>query len=154
MFLFSPRVACVQVFGLRAMATVAYCSSRERIWIGLMGSDGSHSPSSPNGALPGRSSSPPSYRPNPIPKGVAPTIPTGPEYDLTADDDGEVQRAPRPSRAEDGTLVFEGRWKGVFTPNVTPEEMFKGGAFGGAFFWYVPVPRRIPVALATAQHNA
>lgn len=82
-------------------------------------------------------SSPQRYRPNPIPKAQAPIIPSGPEYDLAADDEGEYEeRAPPPGREDDGTLVFEGRWRGVFTPNVTPEEMFKGGAFGGAFFWY------------------
>lgn len=73
-----------------------------------------------------------------IPKGRAPVIPSGPEYD--DDEDGEgatTEGAPIPTRDEDGTLIFEGRWKGVFTPNVTPKEMFDGGAFGGGFFTYV-----------------
>lgn len=41
-----------------------------------------------------------------------------------------------PGRHQDGTgrLIFEGRWRNVFEPNVTPEEMFRGGAFGGTFF--------------------
>ncbi|WWC65432.1 uncharacterized protein I303_108050 [Kwoniella dejecticola CBS 10117] len=68
-----------------------------------------------------------------IPKGKTITLAPGPSY---SDEDGEeiFKPAPRPTRGEDGRLVFEGRWKGVFTPNLTPEEMFKGGAFGGGFF--------------------
>jgi hypothetical protein len=71
---------------------------------------------------------------DPLPKQSAPIIPSGPEYD---DVDGGIDMEPaaRPTRTEDGSLVFEGRWRGVFTPNVTPEEMFRGGAFGGGFFW-------------------
>jgi hypothetical protein len=76
----------------------------------------------------------------PIPKQAAPILASGPEYDIDGADGGVFYAdQPRPSREADGTLVFEGRWKGVFTPNVTPEEMFTGGAFGGAFFWYVAV---------------
>lgn len=100
----------------------------------LMHRDGSLSPapmSPPSQTTPSRPS---------IPKAAPPYIPSGPEYDLTADDEGQYEaRAPPPTREADGTLVFEGRWKGVFTPNVTPEEMFRGGAFGGAFFWYVSI---------------
>lgn len=41
-----------------------------------------------------------------------------------------------PIRLEDGSgrFVFEGRWKGVFEPNLSPEEIFRGGAFGGDYF--------------------
>ncbi|KAK1922933.1 hypothetical protein DB88DRAFT_493186 [Papiliotrema laurentii] len=69
-------------------------------------------------------------RGKPLPKPRTPIIPSGPEYETK----GPWTRAPRPSRDESGRLVFEGRWKGIFTPNVTPEEMFAGGAFAGAFF--------------------
>ncbi len=31
--------------------------------------------------------------------------------------------------------MFEGRWRGVFIPNLTPEEMFKGGGVRRSFFW-------------------
>lgn len=68
---------------------------------------------------------------DPIPKQRAPIIPSGPEYEH----DGPLPSQPRPGRADDGTLLFEGRWRDVFTPNLTPEDMFRGGAFGGAFFW-------------------
>lgn len=70
---------------------------------------------------------------SPVPKQKAPVIPSGPEYDAS----GPLPPQPRPDRAEDGTLLFEGRWRDVFTPNLTPEDMFRGGAFGGAFFWLV-----------------
>lgn len=68
-----------------------------------------------------------------IPKSRAPIIPSGPEYE---EEEGyeEEGTAPIPSREEDGTLIFEGRWKGIFKPNVTPQEMFDGGAFAGGFF--------------------
>lgn len=65
-----------------------------------------------------------------LPKQKAIIIP-GPTYD---EEDQEITIAPRPSRDVDGRLRFEGRWEGVFMPNVTPEEMFEGGAFGGGFF--------------------
>ncbi|WVO14654.1 hypothetical protein L204_102291 [Cryptococcus depauperatus] len=65
-----------------------------------------------------------------IPKAVAPILAPGPAYSF---DDYE-EHAPRPTRRQDGRLQFEGRWAGVFTPNLTPEEMFKSGAFGGCFF--------------------
>jgi hypothetical protein len=68
-----------------------------------------------------------------IPKSRAPIIPSGPEYE-DDQEDGVEGTAPPPGRDEDGTLVFEGRWKGIFKPNVTPQEMFDGGAFGGGFF--------------------
>ncbi|WVF68131.1 hypothetical protein IAT40_002894 [Kwoniella sp. CBS 6097] len=67
-----------------------------------------------------------------IPKATAPTLAPGPSYSPSAS--GPSSPAPRPTRGDDGRLVFEGRWEGVFTPNLTPEEMFGGGAFGGAFF--------------------
>jgi hypothetical protein len=65
-----------------------------------------------------------------IPKSRAPIIP-GPLYE---DEEEEMTDAPLPTREADGRLRFEGRWDGVFMPNVTPEEMFEGGAFGGGFF--------------------
>jgi hypothetical protein len=65
-----------------------------------------------------------------LPKQKAIIIP-GPEYD---DEEEETTTAPPPTRDSDGRLRFEGRWEGVFTPNVTPQEMFEGGAFGGGFF--------------------
>ena len=71
-----------------------------------------------------------------IPKSSAPIIPAGPSYSVKSIS-SPSSPFPRPTRKEDGTLVFQGRWKGVFTPNVTPEEMFSGGAFAGAFFWSV-----------------
>jgi hypothetical protein len=42
----------------------------------------------------------------------------------------------KPTRAADGTnrLSFPGRFKDVFEPNVTPEEMLRGGAFAGGYF--------------------
>ncbi|KIR25771.1 hypothetical protein I307_04295 [Cryptococcus deuterogattii 99/473] len=84
-------------------------------------------------------SSPSSRKPsNPInghrdllPKATAPILPPGPEYPPHRI---ESEKQPRPVKGGDGRLVFEGRWRGVFTPNVTPEEMFAGGAFGGSFF--------------------
>ncbi|TYJ51257.1 hypothetical protein B9479_008184 [Cryptococcus floricola] len=67
-----------------------------------------------------------------LPKAIAPTLAPGPDY---AEVEGEeYERAPRPTRGADGRLEFEGRFKGVFAPNLTPEEMFAGGAFGGGFF--------------------
>ena len=63
-----------------------------------------------------------------LPKQKAIIIP-GPEYE-----EEETTTAPPPTRDSDGRLRFEGRWEGVFTPNVTPQEMFEGGAFGGGFF--------------------
>jgi hypothetical protein len=30
--------------------------------------------------------------------------------------------------------MFEGRWEGVFKPNLTPEEVFRQGAFGGTYY--------------------
>lgn len=46
---------------------------------------------------------------------------------------------PVPTREDNGTgrLVFEGQWKGVFEPNLTPAQVLKGGAFAGAYFKYV-----------------
>lgn len=37
-------------------------------------------------------------------------------------------------------LLFEDNYRDVFTPNLTPEEMFNGGAFAGGFFWQVIYP--------------
>lgn len=68
---------------------------------------------------------------DPLPKATRPTLPPGPEY---SSGQIENEKQPRPLKGDDGRLVFEGRWRGVFTPNVTPEEMFGGGAFGGSFF--------------------
>ncbi|KAE8539146.1 hypothetical protein D1P53_004235 [Cryptococcus gattii VGV] len=66
-----------------------------------------------------------------LPKAIAPILAPGSEYPLHRI---ESEKQPRPVKGDDGRLVFEGRWRGVFTPNVTPEEMFAGGAFGGSFF--------------------
>jgi hypothetical protein len=43
---------------------------------------------------------------------------------------------PKPTRAEDGTnrLRFTGRYMNIFEPNVTPEEVLKGGAFAGGYY--------------------
>ncbi|KAJ9111099.1 hypothetical protein QFC19_001298 [Naganishia cerealis] len=45
-----------------------------------------------------------------------------------------VQPIPQRENGDKGRLVFEGRWKGVFVPNLTPEEVFRGGAFGGNYY--------------------
>ncbi|WWC72394.1 uncharacterized protein I206_106356 [Kwoniella pini CBS 10737] len=77
---------------------------------------------------------PPTLKPQPlIPKGKPISLAPGPSYS-DEEDEETFKSAPRPTRGDDGRLIFEGRWKGVFTPNLTPEEMFKGGAFGGGFF--------------------
>lgn len=89
------------------------------------------SPSSPSagvGRRGQRARTPPSVKYDPVPRGRAVLVPDAEEgAPLRA-------RADRPTRGQDGRLRFEGRWSGVFEPNVTPEEMFRGGAFGGAFF--------------------
>ncbi|WRT70512.1 uncharacterized protein IL334_007510 [Kwoniella shivajii] len=69
-----------------------------------------------------------------IPKAKARTLLPGPSYSSSSPDEESFSPAQKPTRGQDGRLIFEGRWKDVFTPNLTPEEMFKGGAFGGAFF--------------------
>lgn len=58
-----------------------------------------------------------------------------------SDDEAEVEDDyekvyEKPTRAADGTnrLSFPGRFKDVFEPNVTPEEMLRGGAFAGGYF--------------------
>ncbi|KAK8850355.1 hypothetical protein IAR55_004273 [Kwoniella newhampshirensis] len=74
---------------------------------------------------------------NPLPRATAPTLAPGPTYSPRSDSTSTPEPhkpAPRPTRGGDGRLIFEGRWKDVFTPNITPEEMFRGGAFGGGFF--------------------
>ena len=45
----------------------------------------------------------------------------------------------KPTRATDGTnrLSFPGRFMDIFEPNVTPEEMLRGGAFAGGYFKWV-----------------
>eukprot|EP01119_Soliformovum_irregulare_P015364 TRINITY_DN4318_c0_g1_i1.p1 TRINITY_DN4318_c0_g1~~TRINITY_DN4318_c0_g1_i1.p1 ORF type:complete len:321 (-),score=45.33 TRINITY_DN4318_c0_g1_i1:8-937(-) len=48
------------------------------------------------------------------------------------DDDQVLGPAPRPTRDEDGTLHFEDYAE--FTPNLTPEEVFRNGSFGGTYF--------------------
>ncbi|WVR08451.1 hypothetical protein IAU60_005506 [Kwoniella sp. DSM 27419] len=82
----------------------------------------------PSSPTPARRSSP--SKPL-IPKATARNIPSGPSYSPTT---GPMSSAPRPTRADDGRLIFEGRWHDIFTPNITPEEMFNGGAFGGSFY--------------------
>jgi hypothetical protein len=51
-------------------------------------------------------------------------------------EDEDYSLQPVPTRMVDGTerLIFEGRWKGVFEPNLTPEEVFRRGAFGGNYY--------------------
>ncbi|OCF33588.1 hypothetical protein I316_04661 [Kwoniella heveanensis BCC8398] len=93
------------------------------------GSDAGTSSPSPNSRS-SRLRSPPA-KPL-IPKATAPTLAPGPSYSPSAS--GPSSPAPRPTRGDDGRLIFEGRWQGVFTPNLTPEDMFAGGAFGGGFF--------------------
>ncbi|KAK6906717.1 hypothetical protein I203_100704 [Kwoniella mangroviensis CBS 8507] len=68
-----------------------------------------------------------------IPKAKTIHLAPGPSYSSSSSEE-TYEPAPRPRKGEDGRLVFEGRWKGVFTPNLTPQEMFEGGAFGGGFF--------------------
>ncbi|WVQ77290.1 hypothetical protein IAR50_006974 [Cryptococcus sp. DSM 104548] len=80
-------------------------------------------------ASPSRTSSP-APRPRLLPRAFAPVLARGPDYE----DRVGFERAPRPTRLANGRLQFEGRFAGVFCPNVTPEEMFAGGAFGGGFF--------------------
>jgi hypothetical protein len=80
---------------------------------------------------------------NPLPRQSAPTIPSGPEYDDMTE---SSSTAPRPTRHADGRLIFEGRWENVFTPNITPEEMFAGGAFAGGFFWFAHSLLQLPIA--------
>lgn len=54
--------------------------------------------------------------------------------DWDSEQDIFSERMPLPSRNEEtGELVFEEAWN-YFTPNLTPEEMLRGGAFGGTFF--------------------
>ncbi|WVQ63205.1 uncharacterized protein L199_001356 [Kwoniella botswanensis] len=68
-----------------------------------------------------------------IPKAKIIQLAPGPSYSSSSSEETH-ERAPRPGRGDDGRLIFEGRWEGVFTPNLTPQEMFEGGAFGGGFF--------------------
>ncbi|KAL9935933.1 hypothetical protein V8E36_005510 [Tilletia maclaganii] len=67
----------------------------------------------------------------------------GPRLDPSEDVDGtgpfeEYERQPLPRLEGSGTngssrIIFEDRWN-VFTPNLTPEEMMRGGMFGGTAF--------------------
>ncbi|KAJ9093406.1 hypothetical protein QFC21_006436 [Naganishia friedmannii] len=54
--------------------------------------------------------------------------------DVKEEDYDTVRPIPRRENGEKGRLVFEGRWQGVFVPNLTPEEVFRGGAFGGNYY--------------------
>lgn len=42
---------------------------------------------------------------------------------------------PEPTRADDGSgeLIFEEEWS-HFRPNLRPDEVLRGGAFGGTYF--------------------
>ncbi|KAK0552343.1 hypothetical protein OC846_002944 [Tilletia horrida] len=67
----------------------------------------------------------------------------GPRMDENEDIEGrgayeEYERKPRPRLYGSGVggkgrIIFEDRWK-IFTPNLTPEEMMRGGMFGGTAF--------------------
>lgn len=47
----------------------------------------------------------------------------------------EDYSATRPlPRREGGRLIFEGPFEGVFIPNLTPDEVLRGGAFGGNYY--------------------
>lgn len=75
-----------------------------------------------------------------LPSGARVTIPKSVKYEddeeVAKEEDLPMSDDRLPGRHQDGTgrLIFEGRWKDVFEPNVTPEEMFRGGAFGGTFY--------------------
>lgn len=75
-----------------------------------------------------------------LPRGARVTIPSAVKY-INEDEDADgpeidEKKQPIPTRRDDGTgrLVFEGRWNGVFEPNLTPREVFAQGAFGGAYY--------------------
>lgn len=57
------------------------------------------------------------------------------ESDEELDAEGRAIRQPLPRRAKDGSneLVFEPHWD-HFRPNLTPEQVLRGGAFGGTYF--------------------
>lgn len=63
-------------------------------------------------------------------------VPRSVEYDDAAPEEEEDYTVvqPLPGRDKTGRLVFEGRWNGVFVPNLTPEEVLRRGAYGGNFF--------------------
>ena len=44
----------------------------------------------------------------------------------------EKKKQPQPKRANNGDLIFEDHPE--FVPNTTPEEVLRGGAFGGTYF--------------------
>lgn len=45
-----------------------------------------------------------------------------------------VQPLPRREEGGKGRLVFAGAFEGVFVPNLTPEDVLRGGAFGGNYY--------------------
>lgn len=61
-------------------------------------------------------------------------VPRSIEYDDAEEEDDYSKVQPVPTRDARGRLVFEGRWKGVFVPNLTPEQVLRGGAFGGTYY--------------------
>lgn len=81
-----------------------------------------------------------SSRPYELKKLRNPPLPAETDVGDDDDDDGiSPVRAPLPKRKEmppgtgRGHLIFERPYQN-FTPNVTPEEMLRGGAFGGTSF--------------------
>ena len=76
----------------------------------------------------GRSSRDPPARYKQLPAPIVPEISVDEEKEYDPD-----YKAPAPTRAEDGTLIFEADYT-HFTPNLTPSEMFKKGAFGGTYW--------------------
>lgn len=62
-------------------------------------------------------------------------VPRSVEYaDAPEEEEDYTLVQPLPGRDGRGRLVFEGRWKGVFVPNLPPEEVLRRGAYGGNFF--------------------
>jgi hypothetical protein len=70
-----------------------------------------------------------------LPQGPRVSIPRAVDYVEGGGREYDVVQ-PLPRRFADGTsrLMFEGRWEGVFEPNLTPEEVFRQGAFGGTYY--------------------
>lgn len=70
---------------------------------------------------------------------LPPPVPPSPQWEEEVDPElfDESYRAPLPTRGDNRTLHFSDRTQ--FTPNMTPEEMFRAGSFGGTAFAYVYV---------------
>lgn len=77
-----------------------------------------------------------SYRP-PRPKGPQMNHPNPRINGRDWNDEEDIfeGRAELPTRSETtGELCFEGEWSKIFRPSLTPEQVLRGGAFGGTFF--------------------